>query len=277
MHRGITILATLLALLAGCSKPPVPSKAKSPTIASLMPGATSLIVEMGADDHLVGVSQFDHIVPQIANLPKVGDYANVDWERLRLIKPDMLIVFISPDRIPADFKRRADDQKMQLVNIRTERVSEIFNEITHLGQLLNETEKAQTLTQKIQSKLDQTRQQSANRPKVRVLIVHDAEIQGVVGQNTFLNDLLEIAGGQNVVTQSGWIQMDREQIRAAKPDVILHLLPEATEASVAQAQNSWKQMNLPDAKIRFLRNWHLLQPGPHIAEVAEEFQKALAE
>jgi len=265
-------------LIVGCSKPPAAKTAKAPTVASLMPGATSLIVEMNASDHLVGVGSFDHLTPEIKDLPKIGDYANLDWERLNLLKPNLLILFIAPDRIPAELQRRADEKNIRLVNFRTERVSEVFDEIKTLGELLHEKEKADGLAAKIQSQLDGVRSRSEGLEKKRVLIVHDAEMRGVVGVNTFLDDLLTVAGGVNVATQSGWIQMDREQMLSSKPQVILHLLPEASDAADAQAKKSWNEMNLPaGVKVRILRSWHLLQPGPYIGKTAEEFQKALGE
>src|ERR1700733_12229278 len=78
----------VLLLIVGCSRSsPPPSSAKSPKIASLVPAATDLIVGMNAADHLVAVSNWDTNRPEIAGLPRVGDYQTTDWEKLAQLQP----------------------------------------------------------------------------------------------------------------------------------------------------------------------------------------------
>ena len=63
---------------------------------------------MGAGDHLVGISSYDDSSrPELKDLPKIGDYQAIDWERLRALKPQILIIFQSPDRISPGVKERA--------------------------------------------------------------------------------------------------------------------------------------------------------------------------
>src|SRR5205814_2156666 len=142
--RPILILVvTIVTVVLGCQKPPAAkSSAKSPKVASLVPAATDLIVGMGAADHLVAVSTFDTRRAEIKELPRVGDYQQIDWERLGVIRPDVMIVFMSPQRMPAAVRQRAEEMKIQLVNVRTERLDDIFAELTNLGNLLHEPEKA---------------------------------------------------------------------------------------------------------------------------------------
>src|SRR5258705_13722080 len=72
--------------------------AAEPKVASLVPAATDLIVSMGAGDHLVGISNYDDSSrAELKHLPKIGDYQTIDWERLRALKPQILIIFQSPD------------------------------------------------------------------------------------------------------------------------------------------------------------------------------------
>ena len=59
------------------------------------------------------------------------------------------------------------------------------------------------------------------------------------GRNNFLNDLLNEAGGENVITTDGYPTLDREALAALRPRVILHLLPGADAAAREKAAKFW--------------------------------------
>src|SRR4051812_22873297 len=71
-----------------------------PTVASLSPAATDLLIGMGAADHLIAVSNWDAENPQTKDLPRVGDYRTIDRERLSELKPDVVVVQWRPDKLP---------------------------------------------------------------------------------------------------------------------------------------------------------------------------------
>src|SRR5439155_11884124 len=62
-HAGVRTLLLVIAMVIGCGKtpdPPVPAKkAASPSVASLVPAATDLLIGMGLGDHLAAVSNFE--------------------------------------------------------------------------------------------------------------------------------------------------------------------------------------------------------------------------
>src|ERR1043166_2750016 len=91
MLNVLPFLASLLFLSLACNRPtPTAPPASHPTIltvASLVPAATDLILGMNAADHLIAVSNWDPDRPEIAHLPRVGDYRTIDWEKLSELHP----------------------------------------------------------------------------------------------------------------------------------------------------------------------------------------------
>src|SRR5687768_12849902 len=79
---------------------PAATQSVKPTVASLSPAATDLLIGMGAADHLVAVSNWDAENPQTASLPRVGDYRSIDRERLTAIRPDVVVVQFRADKLP---------------------------------------------------------------------------------------------------------------------------------------------------------------------------------
>src|SRR4051794_27660677 len=74
-------------------------------VASLVPAATDMLVGLGARDHLVAVSNFESLA-ELKGLPRVGDYQTTDWEALARLRPDVMVIQIAPERVPAGLKRR---------------------------------------------------------------------------------------------------------------------------------------------------------------------------
>ena len=226
MGRLILFVVVLLAGLSCERDQPAAADDHGPIkVASLVPAATDLIVGMGAGDHLVAVSSFDtDQLEAIAGLPRVGDYQNIDWERLQQLRPDVLVIFQSPDRVSPGVRQRAEALGVELVNVRPETLANTLDEIDRLGRLIGQEQKATALRASMEQRLDAVRQRVAGKPPVRTLIVMNEQATFAVGRSTFLNDLLEIAGGVNVIETDGWPTIDREQRMALAPEATIVLL-----------------------------------------------------
>src|SRR5688500_16701495 len=126
------LLLLLMAAAVGCDRDGAPPpKAKSPTVASFVPGATDLIIGMGAADHLVDVSPYAR-QPVVSGHPRACDYERYDWEHITTLRPEIMIIFTAPERQPPALKERAASLKIQLVNIQTERIDDIYPVLTRL-------------------------------------------------------------------------------------------------------------------------------------------------
>src|SRR5688572_10373611 len=91
---GLFLLIVAVAT-GGCERSPTEagappaggSTARSPTVASLSPALTDILIGMGAADHLVAVSNYDAGKAGPQGLPTIGDYFNADWDRLSQLRP----------------------------------------------------------------------------------------------------------------------------------------------------------------------------------------------
>ena len=103
----------------------------------------------------------------------------------------------------------------------------------------------------------------------------------VAGRNTFLHELLMIAGGSNVAEGMAdqYPRIEREQLMSMKPQVILHLIPSASPQEIAKAKEFWALLpELPAVKnkrVVQITEWYALLPGYHVGEMARRFSRAL--
>lgn len=236
---------------------------------------------MGAADHLAGISTYDTDRPALRGLPRVGDYASVDWERLSIIRPEVLIIFQAPDRIPAGMRQKAQSLGIQLVDAKAERVSDVFALLSMLGQVLHEPEKAADAERQLRRRLDRVAQRVAADTPVPTLLVIDSSGRSIVGPDTFLDDLLHIAGGTNVAASVGsrYPEIDTEKLVQLAPQAVIQLLPDASAQVLDQARQNWSRLpTVPavrNARVYTITDWYAEQPGWHMADLAEQMAAVL--
>ena len=287
VHTHFVAALLLAALVAGgCdgrngSNGSTPSHVKRPTVASLSPAATDILVAIGAQDHLVAVSNYDFGKPAVAGLPGAGDYLTVDWERLAALRPEVLIVQVRESSAPQGFKQKANGLGIRPVYIHIDDLQDIADATRTLGDAVAEPEKAADATRAMRDKLDAVARSVAGRPKVRTLVVTDEVGAGVAGSDTFLDELLTIAGGTNAAAGEGggYPQIDREKILRLRPDVVLHLLPSKPAAMIQDAKGYWATMpDVPavkNGKVHVLTEPSVMHPGLAVGDVAALFAEKL--
>ena len=276
-----TIVAVVVctAFFLGCNRraPAPTSSAKSPTVASLVPAATEMILSMGAGDHLVAVSDFDQ-GPDVAALPRVGGYNSTDWEKLSQIRPNVIVSFYG-ERTPPGFVEHCDELGIRQVNVKLHRLSDIYDAVIELGKACDEQTKATTEVARVRDRVDRVHHLVEGRTPVSALIVTKAAPVALAGRDTFLDDLLHEAGGTNAITSDGYIKLDREAIAALSPQVVLLLLPDASADEVAAAKAFWDAFpTMPavkDHRVWAFTQSYIQHSGPHVADVAEKFAAAL--
>src|SRR5438046_742509 len=162
------IVLTALALsFVSCDRAPTAPAATTQskiTVASLVPAATDVILNMGAGDHLVAVSNWDPKLPELDRLPRVGDYRTVDWEKIAEVKPNMMIVQFAPGKMPAGLEDKARSMGIRIANIKLNRLDDIFTTIDQLGEAVGEPAKARDANQKLHAEHDAVRQRVNRKP-----------------------------------------------------------------------------------------------------------------
>lgn len=272
--RRIAVCAALAIAAAGCDRAATPRVADG--VVSLSPAATGLIVAMGAADRLVGVSTFD-ADPRVAALPRVGDYENVDWERIRALAPRHLLTQVARDRLPAGFLEQARSIDCSIRSIHIDRLDDIRRSFEQIGEELGDAAAAQHAWATLRAKLDDIASAASTRPAVRTLVAISDDAASVVGGDNFVDELLTIAGGTNALgpTRRGYLTIDREQLIAADPDAIVFLLPGATAEQLARARAAVASLPPRARAVVFVTAADVLQPNANLATTAAAISAGL--
>ena len=126
-----------------------------------------------------------------------------------------------------DLADLALDEKLKRIGLRPvhipcSRLNEIPEAIIRMGQLLHREDAANTLASGLRAEIAQCQATPPppRRPRVLVLIWNDPLM--AAGRNTFISDLVTLAGGQNVGDEidRDYFQVSGEWVLARDPEVI---------------------------------------------------------
>ena len=254
----------LLLLLAACSRPdPAQGSAR---IVSLLPAWTEVVTALGAGDRLIACTEY---------CAPGREVVRIDWraprsaEQLARLGPDLVLK--QKPRAPHDALREAlKSTGIRVVELPSETIEDIRSAFGKIGSELGLVDEAATIGRRFDEELEAVRREFASRARPRVLFVYNrspgviANI-GAAGPGTFIDEMLRIAGADNVLAEAGepYVQLDLERLVRLKPDVIIDNLP--SESTPAQ---TWKKVDLLDAKVRFVEDNRMLIPGPRLPEAA---------
>jgi len=211
MRRVILVFA-MASLSCGKARP----GAVKPTLVSLNPAATEMVFALGAEDHLLAVSDFCDYPPAARDLPSVGDLVKPDLETLRAMNPDYVILFL-----PTQAQLKSDLEKLGLatVDISPENPAEVLESIRQLGSFLGVQERAKQLADSLRAE-----ESAIVAPGVAPTVFIELGVNPVytAGAGTFPGSLVEAAGGRNIFDDlQGYAPVQDEEVVARRPDFIL--------------------------------------------------------
>lgn len=246
----------------------------------MSPAFTEMILAMGGGDRLVAVSNFEPPRPATDRLPRVGDYRTVDWEKLSQIRAGVLLTQYRPDKMPDGLVGRAREMGARVVNIDIDRVADIETAIRRIGEAIGMPAEADAAAGRLHRELDELQRAAASRPRVRALVVIGPSGLSAAGPGNFVDELLSIAGGENVLSGGpDFPTLDRERLLALDPPVIIQLIPAAEPQDLEQAESFWRQMSSLSAvragRVHRITDADALLPATNAPRVARRMAEAL--
>lgn len=254
--RLAAIAVALCAFIAGCERTPQTKKqtethtqtAVATRVVSLLPTVTDLIVAMRQQDKLIARSDYD-TDPSIAHLPSIGGGLTPSVEWLASQKPDAVISW--PDRGSRSLVIQLQGVGIRVYGVATDTIADTYRAITFLGGLLGAQHAADSLLHSMQSHLDSVRAFNATLKRVRVAYVVSVSPATVVGPHTFIDELINIAGGENVFADFNkqYAEASLEEIIRRDPDIIIVAREEPFDANVELSKlPGWRDLRAVKTK-----------------------------
>ena len=287
-------VAVLLGAVAACT--PTASDTERPTttgasrsstpparIVSLVPSVTEMLFAIGAGSQVVGVSNYDHFPPEVAQLPRVGALLDPNTERILSLRPDLVVLYGSQTEELARFAAAG----IRTFSHRHGGVEGVLQALIEVGDVTGHTREAAQAVRDIRMHIEQVRQRVTGLTRPRTLLVIDRQpgtLQGVYvsGGRGFLHDMLQIAGGLNVFADIAKesVQPSHEGLLTVAPDVVIELSADPREPrQIAHDRQLWQVLGTIPAvrnqRLLYLAGQHLVVPGPRLTLGIDALARAL--
>lgn len=281
-RAGIFLFCAGMFLL-GCGKG-APGASSRHGIVTMGPHITETLFALGQGSRVIAVGALDDYPPEVKQLPNVGGYINPDIEKLTLLAPELIIL---AGRYPK-MSGYAELNQVPLLSVNMDSLESIDQGIAQIGQALHCPRKAEKLRQQIKAELQSVRDAVKDLPRAKTLLItgrqsHDLNTLNTVGGASFLSELLDVAGGDNVFADAhdAYFEASKESVVMRAPEVILefHCGEGLTQSQQDGYYEDWLPLStLPAVKssrIFLITESFGMRPGPRVGEVAKIIARQL--
>ena len=191
-------------------------------IVSLVPGVTEILFAIGAQDVLVGVTDFCDYPPEARRKVRVGDMLAPNLETLVSLRPDLVVATRSGNREETFDQLKRLGLPVYLVD-EPPGIADVLRLVGGLGQLTGRRDAAAAVTAGLERRITAVRERVAGRPHPRVLYVLWPEPLIVPGRGSLVSELIASAGGESVTADQaqGYPRMSLEAAVGRAPEVII--------------------------------------------------------
>lgn len=275
-------------------------------IVTLLPAATEIVCALGGEHLLVGISHECDWPPTVLGLPRAtwtplevglpsGEIDRlvralhaagrpviaVDGERLRALKPDLIIAQDLCEVCAVaggEVHRLAGflDPPPAVLMLAARDVEGIYRDIERVAAALDLAPEAVEVVAGMRYRLRRLRRR-APEPRPRVLCVEWLDPLYLAGH--WVPELVDAAGGVDVGARPGKpsVRRERAELAGLRPDVVLVML---CGFGVERARQELARTPLPDlgVPVRLMDgNAYTSRPGPRVVDGAEQMQAILRE
>ncbi len=228
VKRSIAFLLIFMAFFA-CQKKDFNNSQKRYIITS--PEVAEIVCMLDGSQNIVGITSECNYPTELKNIENIGNFGKVDFERIIELEPT--IVFTS------GLEQDALASELSKLDITVEKIyphsiQEMIESIRTIGERIDQKKRAEFIADSLQTSIRQLTDSidSNVSPKVYIEIYGDPVMS--VSDRSFVGELVEIAGGDNIFSQlpRDYSRVDPEKIIEADPDIIILTYPGVTSEQI---------------------------------------------
>ncbi|MEP6693686.1 MAG: cobalamin-binding protein [Chloroflexota bacterium] len=253
---------------------PVTLPTRPERIVSIGPSITEFLFALGAGARVVGTDDFSDEPAAAKAVEKVGGI-KVNFEKVVSLKPDLVLSVKFSD---GTIEKLASAGLLVLV-VDPQTAGDVARTAILLGRAVGSD--GDTMARDIQKKVDDVRAKTAaaaSRPRVyHEIDASDPTKIFTVGPGSYIDDLITIAGGQNVASSAtgAYPQLSAEEIVKSDPEVIVLSADDySAKPDAVAARAGWSAISaVRNKRVVTIAPNLINRPGPRIGEAAEAYAR----
>jgi iron complex transport system substrate-binding protein len=246
-----------------------------------------MLYALGLGDRVVGVTTYCRYPPEAQQKTKIGSYTEPNLEAIAALRPDLVVVQTNPIRLTERLKL----MKLNVVEVDQQNLAALYNSFRIVGEAAQVPAVAARLADTMRSSIESIRARTAKLPPTKMTFVVGRSLNRldgliVVGRGAILNEIVEIAGGQNVFHDAlaAYPMISLEELIARNPQAIVDMgdmsdTVGVTEAHKREVVSLWSRLATIDAvkrgRVYAVASDIYVVPGPRLVDAAREFLRML--
>lgn len=214
--KFISLMFVMLLLGTGCGI----GSSKEVRIVSLSPHITTIIDELGLSDKIVMTDNFSSF--ENDDEVKKIDAVNLKSEEVVAVEPT--VIFVPSYAKGSTNLEPLENLDYQMVYVTgDESIESIYTAINEIATALDVTKDGDKMIEDLKANIEELKKKFANDDKPTVYFeISPSPDTYTAGGNTFINELIEIAGGENIFAdKDGYFVPTKEDIIKKNPDIII--------------------------------------------------------
>jgi iron complex transport system substrate-binding protein len=215
MRAAAAVLAPLALLAAGTLPASPPAR-----VVTLAPHLTELVYAAGAGERLVGTLDTSDYPEEARHVPRVGDVAHLDAERLVALRPDLVLAW--GDGSPAEQLALLTRLHLSVLSLEQHALADVPATLEQLGRVFGTLPVAAAAAARLRAELEALTRRYRGARRLSVFYqVWDTPLYTLGGRHV-ASEMLRVCGADNVFADQAVSSFtpDVEAVYARDPDVI---------------------------------------------------------
>jgi iron complex transport system substrate-binding protein len=250
-------------------------------IVSLSPATTELLFALDLGPSIVGATRHCNYPKEALGIPRVGGgtLESLSTEAILAAKPDLVLAKWDSHQ---PLVQSLDRMHVRSLAIGAQDLSELFEETKWLGQLTGRQEQAERFIAKMKARREQLVnivEKYGAKPKLKVFYEVWDDPLITVGPDSFIDEILELAGLQNIVTDTSirYPRISAETVLRGDPDLILAPTTHFEDVDIdsIRSRPGWSDITaVRSRRIHLISGDEVSRCGPRLLDALAEIISA---
>lgn len=244
-------------------------------VVSVAPNITEIIFALGKDEALVGRTEYCDYPVEAGRIESIGSITEPNIEKIVELNPDIVI---ASTHFQKETLKKLERLGLKVAVLKDEESFDgLYHLISQVGRLLDAEEKASQLISDLQKRVLDITEKVANssKPKVYYVLFYGDGAFFTAGNDTFIGNLIRMAGGINAAEDSkGW-QYSIEKVVEKDPEILICSKYYHSKDIIEKTPGLKDLKAVKEGRVLEIDHNLLDRQGPRLAEGLENLARLL--
>ncbi len=191
-------------------------------IISTAPSNTEILFDLGLQEKIVGITNYCNFPEETKNIEKIGEITPLNFEKIIYLNPDLILAYagFQLKEIP-----RLRELGLNAIVLEPLTLEDTFKSVEMIANVCGISDKGSLLVDNLTQRVNIIKSKVSKIPfstHPKIFVGGTSETIFTPGAGTLFNELITLAGGQNIAAGlSFWKKINPEFVAQAEPDIII--------------------------------------------------------